>query len=126
MVLMQFENWIDRQIREAMERGEFDDLPGAGRPLQLSDDPDWWIRAKIARENLEPLLPTPLALRREVANIDATVAEVPTEDEVRAVATDLNRRIRESYLRPTVGPSIVVGLVDVEAVVQRWRARGRP
>ena len=61
---MQYESWIDRQIREAMERGEFDDLPGAGRPLHLDDDPDWWVKAKIARENLEPLLPTPGAAAR--------------------------------------------------------------
>lgn len=29
-----FESWIDRQIREAQERGEFDDLPGAGEPIK--------------------------------------------------------------------------------------------
>ncbi|MDE5879570.1 MAG: DUF1992 domain-containing protein, partial [Desulfovibrio sp.] len=27
----------ERRIQEAQERGEFDDLPGAGRPLQLED-----------------------------------------------------------------------------------------
>lgn len=27
----------ERRIREAQERGEFDDLPGAGRPLELED-----------------------------------------------------------------------------------------
>jgi len=26
---------VEEQIREAMERGEFDDLPGKGRPLDL-------------------------------------------------------------------------------------------
>ncbi len=44
---MQFESWIDRQIREAMERGAFDNLPGAGRPLDLDTSEDWWIKAKI-------------------------------------------------------------------------------
>ncbi len=29
---------IERRIREAAQRGEFDDLPGAGRPLPLEDD----------------------------------------------------------------------------------------
>ena len=29
----------ERKIQEAMERGEFDDLPGKGKPLDLSDDP---------------------------------------------------------------------------------------
>ena len=28
----------ERRIREAQERGEFDDLPGAGAPLDLGDD----------------------------------------------------------------------------------------
>lgn len=28
-----FESWIDKQVREAEMRGEFKDLPGAGKPL---------------------------------------------------------------------------------------------
>ena len=28
-----FTSWIDRQINEAQERGDFDNLPGAGKPL---------------------------------------------------------------------------------------------
>ena len=121
---MQYESWIDRQVREAIERGEFDDLPGAGKPLQLDDDPDWWVKAKIAREHLEPLLPTPLALRREVERLPETLAGVPTEAEVREIVADLNARIRESYLRPHDGPKIVVGLVDADAAVARWLEDG--
>jgi hypothetical protein len=52
---MGFESWIDRQIREAEERGEFDNLPGAGKPLKDLDKPqdaDWWVKRLIARENL--------------------------------------------------------------------------
>ncbi|MEV0587999.1 DUF1992 domain-containing protein [Nonomuraea sp. NPDC050310] len=30
---MPFKTWIDRQIREATERGEFDNLPGTGKPI---------------------------------------------------------------------------------------------
>jgi hypothetical protein len=42
-----WESWVDRQIREGIERGEFDDLPGAGRPLADLDGPHdelWWVR----------------------------------------------------------------------------------
>ncbi len=120
---MIYESWVDRQIREAIERGEFDDLPGAGKPLQLSDDPDWWIKAKLAGEDLRQLLPTPLALKREVEQLDATLADVATEAEVRAIVADLNTRIKESYLRTIDGPKIVIGLADVEAVIARWRDR---
>ncbi|HUJ11976.1 MAG TPA: DUF1992 domain-containing protein [Verrucomicrobiae bacterium] len=42
----------ENRIREARERGEFDNLAGAGRPLDLDAgyDPDWWIQRKIKRE----------------------------------------------------------------------------
>lgn len=40
-----YDAWIDRIIREARERGEFDNLPGRGQPLNLDDnrceDPSW-------------------------------------------------------------------------------------
>lgn len=118
-----YESWVDRQIREAIERGEFDDLPGAGKPLQLSDDPDWWIKQKIAREDLEGLLPTPLALKREAERIELTLAEVRTEAEARAIVEDLNARIKEYYLGLDQGPRVVIGLVDLASVLGRWRER---
>jgi Domain of unknown function (DUF1992) len=30
---------VEQKLLEAVSRGEFDDLPGAGRPLDLDDDP---------------------------------------------------------------------------------------
>ena len=31
---VRFESWVDKRIREATERGEFENLPGAGKPLR--------------------------------------------------------------------------------------------
>ena len=48
-----FTSWIDRQINEAQERGEFDNLPGAGKPLPrgaLSGDA--WLRNYLDREGV--------------------------------------------------------------------------
>ena len=62
-----FESWVDRQIREAQERGAFDDLPGAGKPLPGHQEPydeNWWLKRKISSEDLS-LLPPSLALRKE-------------------------------------------------------------
>ena len=45
----------DRRIREAMEKGEFNDLPGSGEPipnLQDGYDPDWWTKQLVKREGL--------------------------------------------------------------------------
>ena len=34
-----WEKWVDQQIREAQEKGEFDNLPGAGKPIDLTPNP---------------------------------------------------------------------------------------
>ncbi len=31
-------HWMEEMVRQAQSRGDFDNLPGKGRPLQLSDD----------------------------------------------------------------------------------------
>lgn len=49
----------ENKIRAAIEAGEFDDLPGYGKPTAIFDepyDPHWWIRRKLQRENLTHLI----------------------------------------------------------------------
>jgi Domain of unknown function (DUF1992) len=121
---MRYESWVERQIREAIERGEFDNLPGAGRPLpgiNGREDENWWVTSLLEREQLPMPLPTSLALRREVADLPQTLADVPDEQTVRDIIEDLNRRIRDSHRRRVDGPPIVVKPVDVEQTVIDWR-----
>ena len=107
-----------------MERGEFDDLPGQGKPLRLDDrDPNWWVKGMLEREHLRMPLPTSLALRREASEIDETVADARDEAAVRALVDDLNERILDSHRRRVDGPPVITGKVDADAVVERWRAR---
>src|SRR5829696_7061355 len=57
---MRYESWVERQVREAIERGEFDNLPGQGKPirgLNGRDDENWWVKSYLEREHL----PLPLA-----------------------------------------------------------------
>lgn len=121
-----FESWVDRQIRTAQDRGDFDDLPGAGKPLPGAGQPveeQWWVKDYLRREGLsgEALLPTPLRLRKEAERLSDTVRELPSEQAVREVAGDLNRRIVEHMRAPT-GPRVAIALADVDEVVAGWRA----
>ena len=121
---MRYESWVERQIREAMERGEFDNLPGAGKPipdLNGRDDENWWVKRLLEREKLPMPLPASLALRKEVADLPEELGDVPDEDAVRQIIGNLNQRIRDSYRRRVDGPPVVVALVDVEATVAEWR-----
>jgi len=121
-----YESWIDRQIREAQERGEFDNLRGAGEPLKGLDgrqDENWWIKGLLERENLRPPLPGSLLLRKQTREIGEFVADCTTEDQVRELVQDLNTRILDARRRGIDGPKIVIGEVDVERVVREWRER---
>ena len=121
---MRYESWVERQIREAIERGEFDNLPGAGQPipgLTGQDEENWWVKRLLEREKLPMPLPTSLALRKEIAGLAETLADVPTEEAVREILSDLNERIRDTHRRRVDGPPLVLGLVDVDATVVEWR-----
>ena len=72
-----FESWVDKQIREAEQRGDFSQLPGFGKPLPGIDRPydeTWWIKAKMQREGVS-MLPPALALRKEAVDTGAAVSE---------------------------------------------------
>jgi hypothetical protein len=123
-----YESWIDRQIREAQERGEFDNLRGAGQPipgLGGREDENWWVKGLLERENLRPPLPGSLLLRKETVEIADTVADCVTEDQVREIVRDLNTRILNARRRGIDGPNIVIPNVDVDRVVHEWRERRR-
>jgi hypothetical protein len=118
-----FESWLDRQIREAAERGEFDDLPGAGKPLPHLNKPYdelWWVKEKMQRENLSFLPPT-LVLRKEAEDALAAASRARSEREVRQIVSDLNDKIREAIRRPPAGPPLNLAPIDVEQVVREWR-----
>jgi hypothetical protein len=126
---MTFTSWIDQQIDEATQRGAFDDLPGAGKPLPQHSDDDGqrWLREYLRREGLsaDELLPPPLRLRKERAWLVENVAEMDSEAEVRQAVSELNHRIAE-FRRIPVGPPIFVALLDSGEMVARWRAIRAP
>jgi Domain of unknown function (DUF1992) len=124
-----WESPVEKAIREAQERGEFDNLPGAGKPLADLGDPDdplWWLRRKAELEQLDLslALPVPLQLRKEAASYPESLAELRTEAAVREVLEDFNDRVRRERLRPPDPgmPQILAPTVDVDAMVERWRA----
>src|SRR3954453_17942550 len=89
--------YVDLQVQRAMERGEFDNLPGAGKPLDLPDrhDPDWWLKQLVEREEITGLAPAAISLRTEDAGLDEVLDREATADGVRRVVDDFNRRVVE-------------------------------
>lgn len=87
------ESSVERQIREAIERGDFDDLPGAGKPIEgigVIYDPAWWAKGYVLRERARDRADeVRRAIRDELPRLRAAAAD----DEVRDRVAELNRMV---------------------------------
>ena len=119
--------WVDLLVQRAIERGEFDDLPGAGKPIEdlgTTHDPDWWLKRLVERERIS-VLPPALSLRVEDARLEETLDAAPTERRVREILEDFNTRIIHARRQLQGGPPVITPLRDVDAEVDAWRDRRR-
>lgn len=120
--------YVENAVQQAIRRGEFDDLPGAGKPLPDlggAHDPDWWIRRKIETEKLTGLGPPALTLRVEHAEMAERLDAIAREIDVRDAIRDFNRRVIEARRQLQGGPPVVTPTVDEETEVAGWAARRR-
>lgn len=101
-------DFVEEQIRLATERGDFDNLPGTGKPIEgLSStyDPNWWARdflRRIANEDKN---------RERSAELERKLAKVwglETEGKVRTAVGDLNAEAGSETF-------------DIDAVLASWR-----
>ena len=118
-----WERWIERQIAEAIERGEFDGLPGAGRPIRDLDarrDETAWIRDKLRRERAAPPPPPAIQIRIDVDAALGSLGALATEAEVRSLVDHLNDRIRTVNRTTVSGPPTTLGPLPVDEVLERW------
>jgi DnaJ homologue, subfamily C, member 28, conserved domain len=122
---LRWETWIDRQVRESSERGEFEDLPGAGEPIADLDKPRdemWWVKGKLRREGLT-YLPPSLALRKEADDAVEEARRAPSEAEARRIVEGVNERIREANRQGITGPRVALRPYEVGRIAQEWRER---
>ncbi|GAA3392402.1 DUF1992 domain-containing protein [Streptomyces roseoviridis] len=118
-----FESFVDKQIREAAERGDFAALSGFGKPLPDEAAPYdelWWVKQKLHREGAS-VLPPSLALRKAAEDAAEAARTAVSESQVRRILGEINTRIAEALARPPAGPPLNLTLFDVEAAVAEWR-----
>lgn len=82
----------ERRIREAQARGEFDDLPGAGAPLEFDDDalvPEE-LRAAYRVLKNAGFLPPELEAHGEIREIEQLLRQVEDEFERARLLSRIN------------------------------------
>jgi hypothetical protein len=135
------ESAIDKQIREAMERGDFDNLRGAGKPLNLARDPnvpsDWELafnllkNAGFAPDWIETLKEVREAREKIFAPLERYIGNPPANQEqraqqknklieqFRAQANELNKRI-DTYNLKAPTPQVHMRRIRVEHEIEEF------
>jgi hypothetical protein len=119
-----WQSWTEKQIEEGRRAGLFEGLSGHGKPIDGLDgtrDDEWWIKAKLRREKIDYLPPT-IAIRGERDAAVAAALDAPDECTVRRLVDQINDRIRYVNSHTVAGPPSTVWVVDVDSILDRWRA----
>src|SRR6478609_5834865 len=119
------QSWVDLQIRQAQERGAFDNLAGAGKPIEglgAEHDPDWWLKKLVERERIV-VLPPSVMLRKEDAELDDRLDRINVERDVRREVEDFNERVIRARYSLSAGPPLITMPRDVETTVAGWQER---
>ena len=121
-----FESWVETQIQKAQDRGQFDNLPGAGKPIPPDsplDGEHWRVRKKMENEGLHyPNLADDLRKRIKEAQNEACAA--PTDSAARAIVDRMNSEIHTYRISPPPGPPQILPLIDINQVLAA-RADGK-
>lgn len=85
----------EQRIKEAIENGEFDDLPGQGEPLDLEDDSRVPEDLRLAYKVLKnaDCLPPELALKKEIRQMEDLLESIPDEKEKYRQIRNINYKI---------------------------------
>ena len=78
-----FQKIAEKRIKEALKRGELDNLPGRGEPLDLEDDSNIPEDLRMAYKVLKNAncLPPELQLKKEIRQMEDMLDHIPDEKE---------------------------------------------
>uniref|UniRef100_A0A832A810 DUF1992 domain-containing protein n=1 Tax=Desulfacinum infernum TaxID=35837 RepID=A0A832A810_9BACT len=116
-----FEKIAEQRIQEAMERGEFDNLPGAGKPLTLEDDSHLPADLRIAYKILKnaDCLPPELELRKEIRTTEELLSGIQDTQEKYRQMKKLNYLILKLNTMRRVSPLLEEHQVYYPKVLER-------
>jgi hypothetical protein len=94
-ILPGYEKIVEQRIKEAMENGEFDELPGKGKPIHLEDDSHVPEDLRLAYKLLKnaDCLPPELLEKKEILQMEDMLAAVPDEKERYKLIKKINFKI---------------------------------
>jgi len=117
----------DRRIEEAMREGKFDNLPGAGQPLELEPMPAeenarlmWWA-IRLLKQN--DFIPEEVRWHKALDRLRDTINSLTDEAQLPPLVAQMNELVRKINTLGTNALKASVAPLDLEVERKRLRAR---
>jgi hypothetical protein len=117
----------ERRIEDAMKEGKFDNLAGAGKPLDLEPMPAdenarllWWA-LRIMRQN--DVVPDEIRWRKVIDGLKSELSQTRSESRLRSIAHQINDLVHKLNTLGTNALNMAAAGVDVETELARLRER---
>src|SRR3954451_22743411 len=122
-----FRRLADKRIEDAMREGKFDNLAGAGKPLDLEPMPadenarmTWWMLRILKGADFTP---DEIRLRRQIESLKGELASAATEARMEALVKSVNGLVHQLNTLGTNAIHIAVSPVSLEVELARLRER---
>ena len=121
-----FRKIIEERIREAQVRGDFDDLPGRGRPLSLEDDSGVPEDLRLAYKILKnaDCRPPELQLKREIRKMEDMLDHMPDEKERYQHIKRINYKIMQLNMMGKKSPLLEETEIYYKRLVEKFAGGG--
>ncbi len=116
-----YEKIAEERIREAMQRGEFDNLPGKGKPVKLENDSHIAPELRIAHKILKNAgcLPPEIEIKKEIQTTEELLSGIKDTQEKYRQIKKLNYLIMKLNMMRRVSPLLEEGQYYYEKVLDK-------
>jgi hypothetical protein len=120
--MSEFQRIAEQKIREAMEMGAFENLPGRGKPLQLEDDHHIPEDLRLAYKILKnaDCLPPELELKKEIRRMEDLLEQIPDEREKYRLMKKINYQVMKLNMMGHKSPLFEETQVYYKRLVEKF------
>lgn len=116
-----FQKIVEKRIKDAEKRGEFDDLPGSGEPLTFEDDSQIPEDLRLAYKILKnaDCLPPEIQLRKEIRQMEDMLEKIPDEREKYRQIKRINLKIMQLNMMGRKSPLLEENQIYYQKVIDK-------
>ena len=116
-----FQKIVEKKIREAQQKGEFENLPGCGEPMTLEDDSHIPEELRLTYKILKNAncLPPELQLRKEIRQMEDMLDQIPDEKEKYRYIKRLNYKVMQLNMMGKSSPLLDETEIYYEKLVDK-------